>query len=276
MSAYVEKRFSKGFILNEERLRKLHDIIKKRIAENNDIKFKVYRADSLVYDTARIEDIISEENFKLNKIEKVEITKGNIKDGNNHFLLTFCSRGGVFLSIKGDDRDNVFLLSSDITSYLNEDVNCCFDYDSSKLKIIFSIILLGSLAGVMYLTISSMPVDGTIQNKEEINKVLLSSDLNCKLNFMLKDRLSFDVIGSFKKLKWMLYIMICYPILMLYERVYFVRTLEFIFPKNLFLWGKEVYRYEKTCKWRTNIFWGIIMALIIGVLGSVIANKINF
>lgn len=51
-------------------------------------------------------------------------------------------------------------------------------------------------------------------------------------------------------------------------------VLNNLFPPVLFNWGEESKRFEKWNKLRSNIFWGIIMALIIGLITSYLFDTI--
>jgi len=47
-----------------------------------------------------------------------------------------------------------------------------------------------------------------------------------------------------------------------------------VFPAVAFLWEEEVARYDKWQKFRSNIFWNVFVALIIGLIGTVITKSI--
>jgi hypothetical protein len=44
-----------------------------------------------------------------------------------------------------------------------------------------------------------------------------------------------------------------------------------LFPTNIFYIGKQIDRYDAVVSLREKIWWGVIVALGIGVLGSLIA-----
>src|SRR5687767_6503838 len=115
MAAYVEHKFTRGFLLDEERLRRLRDIIAKRTEHANlPLTFKVYRGDSYSYETDSLDDVAREDNEDWRKITRLDVLI-NGKDELS-FELTF-SKDGAFLKIVGADRDKVFLLFSDIRDY---------------------------------------------------------------------------------------------------------------------------------------------------------------
>lgn len=46
------------------------------------------------------------------------------------------------------------------------------------------------------------------------------------------------------------------------------KILSNLFPSVVFCWGEEAKRFEKWSKLRTNIFWGIIVTALIGLVTS--------
>ena len=102
MAAYVEHHFLKGFLLDEEKLRKLVNIINQRLSRSTppiSHKFRVFRADSYSYETDNVEDIINEDNTDWRKITKLQIKALSEKEF--EFDLTF-SNDGTDIKINGD------------------------------------------------------------------------------------------------------------------------------------------------------------------------------
>lgn len=94
MAAYVEHSFAKGFLLDEERLRKLNSLIGERLgkaAPPLKHSFRVYRADSYSYETANVDDVAKEDNTNWQRITRLEI-KAEQKDV-FEFVLTFSDEG---------------------------------------------------------------------------------------------------------------------------------------------------------------------------------------
>jgi hypothetical protein len=76
MAAYVEHRFDKGFLLDEERLRKLVSIISQRLTKSEPPtphNLRIFRADSYSYETENVQDVINEDNADWRRITKLEI-----------------------------------------------------------------------------------------------------------------------------------------------------------------------------------------------------------
>ena len=106
MSAWVEHKFDKGFILDETTLRKLNEIISKRflnIADHPKLIYHIYRDDSYSYVTESLEDIINEHNDAWRKITKLSLE--NYKMDEFTFEFIFSSEGAK-LEITGNYTHN--------------------------------------------------------------------------------------------------------------------------------------------------------------------------
>src|SRR5438045_3496982 len=127
MSAHVHHVFKKGFLLGEENLRKVNELLTKKIKERPNLpgpKFTVYRADSYSYKTENIDDIFNETNSEYSKIEGIEIS---IRKGDEFaFEISFDSndqeKSANSLHAWGEDRDFIYVLVSDVKSYLADEV----------------------------------------------------------------------------------------------------------------------------------------------------------
>ena len=114
MAAYVEHRFKRGFLLDEEKLRKLVNLITQRLGKSEPpipYKLRVFRADPYSYETSNVEDIVNEDHADWRRITRLQIEASRQKDF--EFELTF-SDEGTSLNLDGDDRDQVYLLLSDL------------------------------------------------------------------------------------------------------------------------------------------------------------------
>ena len=118
-------------------LRNIHNIIQSRKHKDFEIKpiYTIYRSDNYVYKTENIEDILKEDNNELNKIIRLKIeSKESAEKGQVFsFSLEFDAKqyrtfkrsqsNGTLLQVQGEDRDYVFLFSSDLKKYLMSEVN---------------------------------------------------------------------------------------------------------------------------------------------------------
>jgi len=76
LKAYVKHNFDRGFCLKDEDLTKLLDFVKSRASEvkaTDHILIKVYRSDSLVYESSTLELLRAEENAIRNRLTRVQV-----------------------------------------------------------------------------------------------------------------------------------------------------------------------------------------------------------
>ncbi|MCK2151318.1 hypothetical protein MYE70_19805 [Marinobacter alexandrii] len=256
MGAYVEEKFKGGFLLDEGKLRKIVDLIEHRNGDES-IVFKVFRGDSYSYETQSLDDVVNEDNDDWRAITKLQISLA--EELPLDFHLTF-SDEGLSIFITGENRDSVFLIYSDLREYFNNDV-LKKPPMSEKTGGLFGMVLIFlAMALVFYFTVAD------IVNKDPsvVDAVLESNNLQEKINYLISDREERN--GEFPYL-WFLVIMFA-PILLMTGTVQ--GTWNFIFPSNQFLFGDRKKKYEARMALISKIFWGVVVALIVSVIASVI------
>jgi len=256
MAANVEYVFNKYFELDEEKLRRIHAIIKKRVNEKNqsDIEFLVKRIDNLVFITKNIDDIINETNDSTSKIQSIFIS---IKNDEQDLQVELSHRDGAALSLSGEDRDNVFLLSSELKEYISKEVanKRSLSWLQSRFILPFTMVIF--VAYCMYVvSAASAEVSVTLE------QALHTSNIDEKLNYLI-----LKASKSSESYKLLPALLIMFTLLML-QLLPISKVLNILFPKNTFLFGKEIQTIERKKKLASNIFWGVIVA---GVLSAVIA-----
>ena len=96
MGAFVEHDFDKSFLLDEERLRKILQIVNER---KLDIEFKVYRGDSYWYVTENIEAGSSSLGIDGTSF-KIKLNKRSFGHGD---IITYDKYNGLELYITAED-----------------------------------------------------------------------------------------------------------------------------------------------------------------------------
>lgn len=264
MGAHVKYKFKKGFLLDEEKLRKIHDIISKRLV--GEIKYNIYREDSFSFETTKIEDVISQENLIGSRINELRI-KTSMKS--NLELLLYFDDSGVSLIIDGNDRDNVFLLNSELKEYISNEVSnqkiIGSNFESYIFGLGFLIFFVIFFSALFY---GIVPSSSNIEN-DVIKNVLESNNTNEKLNLLIQTMYKENrKIDENKILHFIPFFLI--PFMMLFYPGKVRNSISYFFPANLFLFGKESERYKQRLENKKNFFWVIIGGLIISVLGSLI------
>jgi hypothetical protein len=53
------------------------------------------------------------------------------------------------------------------------------------------------------------------------------------------------------------------------------KMVKYFFPSNVFLFGKELKRYADIQTLRSRLFWGVIVALLVGIAASLVVWAIT-
>jgi hypothetical protein len=263
MGAYVEHGFERGFILDEERLRKIHDLIENRISKYPtplSLRYIVFRGDSFSYQTSSVDDVVNEDNEDWRAITMLELFAS--EEEGFTFRLTFSKRG-VFVRITGDDRDDVFLLFSDLREYIRNEVLSGWRIDrltARLLGLIFTIlVLLGAL--YFYTRVTYDP--------HLFSEALSTNDLAKKLNFLIQESArSYTGGRSILVLTGVL-------LVALLGGEGLPTVWNAAFPTNLFLFGKRKVTFDKRRRLLANIFWVVIVGLIVSALAGLFVWRLT-
>lgn len=269
MAAYVDFNFQRGFLLDEENLRKIHEILSKRIQDQDAIiKYHIYREDSFSYKTADINEIVKEENKNGNKITEMIVSVSKTNEDDNFFFLLRFSKKGANLKIEDDDRDFVYLLSSDIKYHYKNSISSSL-ISSLRILKISPIQITTYLMILLLLYIFTLDIPN--RNDTHVQALINSSNLDEKLNYLI-------IHSSLKKnLTLAHYIpLIVIPFIILIQLSGIASSItKFLLPTNLFLIGKEKELYEKRKRFKNNLLWGGLIAFLIGVASSLFVWKIT-
>ncbi|MCO7516400.1 hypothetical protein NJF44_15785 [Pseudomonas guariconensis] len=259
MKAYLETSFKKGFLLTEEGLIKLDDIVRKRLfpAEpSKTLKYKVFRVDGMLLEFDVPAEVVSEENSSRNAISRLEVSYA----GDSKFQLVFDPKKEVELEIESDDRDLAYLLFSDIKEYLNSEI---LKFRSSSFESLFdSKLVMPLFMMVFFVATIYMTVSGN--HDEDLAKAIASDSVIDKLNYMIETRQQLSV-GR------MLYPML--GMMVIFFGVIFSGSFfDKIFPRNVFCWGKAATAHNNLLKTREKWLWGVAIAFVISVLATFVTD----
>lgn len=273
MRAFVEHQFTKGFILDEERIRKLNEILIKRGEEfspDASPTYEVIRADSIKYETKDVQEIVNEANAEYKKITELRVVMGEQKDF--ELNLDFNDDGKTDLTISGSDRDKVFLLFSDLREYIENEV-CTIrlwieNIGSNSFSLIMSLIYI--IMPIFFILIVTRRYD---ISPAIVESVLKSNNVSEKVNYLIeRDYRMFRIISEGQLSLWLigLFVIFCVLFLLAINRRPFIRMFRRFFPSHLFMFGKEIEREKKRQQQRTNFFWGVIIAAVVSLVTGIV------
>lgn len=262
MGAHVKYKFKKGFLLDEEKLRKIHDIISKRLV--GEIKYDIYREDSYSFETTKIEDVVSQENLIGSRINELRI-KSDIKS--NLDLLLYFDDSGVGLTINGKDRDDVFLLNSELKEYISNEVCNQKILGSNFGSYIFGLGFIIFFGSFFYALSHAIVASSSNISDDVIKNVLESNNTNEKLDLLIqivhKEKTKID---TNRILPTIPFFFLAFIMIFFTDKV--INSISYFFPANLFLFGKEYDRYKQRMENKKNFFWVIIVGLLISIIGG--------
>lgn len=257
MNAHLETNFKRGFLLTEEALIKLDDIIRKRLLTTDPdamLQFKVFRADGMLVEFDNPSGVAAEENSSRNAIKRVEILSAGAA---YKVSLKFDPKDNTDLAIEANDRDLAYLLVSDIKDYVNSEVLKfrSFSFDSAMgSKNVFPLLMIPIIV-IGFTGIKGLPKEETVAS------VLASSDVQAKLNLLIESRVGQDP----GPMKWYLVAVA----IMLVVLFFLGSFLDKAYPRNIFYWGKLAQSHDRLLRLREKVIWGIIIAFVIGIASTV-------
>ncbi len=236
-----EKKYS--IIVNEEELKSLINFLD---SQYSPIEIVAKCNDGSTLTTSKIEDIINFENSKFRKIEIIEISFGKIysQGGNVEFNGKYRFLQTCNFTVKDIDDAKALKVSQEIEARFEE----CKTWYSLLIKFPPSITI-----SIIYflIWIPSLWIK------------LLSNTYKSSPNISIIDLI--NIIGFLS------------PVVLLYfvSINYLDKVWAWLFPRVWFDIGKQKAEFQKRAKIRSWVFGGVILALILGILASVIATLIT-
>lgn len=265
MAAFVETEFRRSFFLSEESLIRIDDIVRRRVLSaipDGRVTYSVYRKDDMFLEYSTVADVVSEENSARNFIKELVV---RVNHDDLKFELQFAKKGlGPILRMEATDRDLAFLLSSDVKEYLRSEVlrfyRISFDeiLVSVSFTMVFTVVAFAALIGS----------DASFSKQSpDMLAAIKSNDLSEKIDYLISRSSSRrERIGP------LLAVLIASSVgigLALYGSLQWARKYQ-----DVFYWGKEVTRYDRYKAVKDKLFWGVGIALVVGVLATFIFERI--
>lgn len=262
MRADIDTELSSGFFVSEEAIKKIEDIISKRLQGEAGFKkvFVVKRSDDAEISYVDSSTLItSEENSKINYITSIKLEFSGDK---STVALNFTKNKKTTLKINSTDRDLALLLSADLKEYLKSEVLirrlAFINRATSHPQFLMASFMLSMI----------VPIGIANWNRpSQPNPLQLSSD-SAKIDFLVESAIyknKFESIPTY----WAIFtVLIAICLILLFSSL--------VYPSHTFYLGKEIVRYDKAKAVRTNVFWVVFVGLVVGVIGSIIAGKISF
>ena len=233
ISGRIKKK--KAITITPERLKSLCEIILKH-CERLEFSGETYSKTTITFDN--LDELLNYDNFKPRRLIGLEIT-GYI----NH------SRK---ISIEIGD-----LNFSPVTNY-GSTIRCSYNFPTTDEETIFK--------SDMDIWFEKAKSSYWLLGKFSFNGALFLPSITITfIRFCLGLKVDIDTSNVSLLLAVIIVSILTVAIIFLFKYIdaYFLGNL---FPAIVFNWGEETNRFEKWQKYRSNIFWGIIMAIIVGLV----------
>ncbi|KAA5533560.1 hypothetical protein F0919_13555 [Taibaiella lutea] len=282
------KSIDTGFLLNEQELRRIIEVINEQFEKtesnkNLKITYIIENANGQVIETTSLEYIINYENIGPSEI--VTLTVEAIGDiPNEEIKLTFSNTSSekskelnsIRYKIKSENRDWALVSSSLFDDRINKIVKSNFvglkvsHFISAPLFIFLSIILFASFSSLGHKNQNLLTLLNNLEKKiqQHQNVDVLSSIVKIEKVRMMEGDINNTLLGKLKYLVWFMI-----PSMMLF---FFTDSIESViakyFPNKLFFWGDYIEKHNKMIKRRNLILGFVFVTVIIGIVINILSN----
>lgn len=251
MAAFVDHKFKRGFLLSEEHLRKLNEIIARRVGANgaSPLDYIVRREDSLEFRTDSIDEVCADENARARRIKQIIF---RLKNDDDSFLLSFTEKG-AYLSLSGEDRDATFLLFTDIRTYIDTEVARRWMVPADAM---LALVGLGAPIALLLMLVT-LVYFGSQKAYAAAEQARQSHDIAVKLNFLIGNKIRLTSVGP--SLFVVMGIFITFSIFL----TQLPRIGRYVFPYNEFLLGKRISELERRRKTLNYLIGSVFLCSIL-------------
>lgn len=290
MRTEARRKYSCGFELTEQELRRIHDVADqqmKRILTDGkyETAYEVRYQNGAIAEPKTLDEIFEQENWGSASIRLVALRFADkLETPKTKISVTFADPDAIenadrpiFYEIEGEDRDWVFVASSQLSERISrvERFNWAGFRKSRFTSLIFVVIMmLGMGMGLALIK------DPTAQRHSESVKALRQSWKNGELRdpvdaLLRVEELRAATASEFRPVALVLPLFI--P--MLVTPLLFVGNLllaDYSFRAYHFVWGEYLTEYEKKKGRRRFVLVGVILTIVLGVLANLVTKKVGW
>lgn len=233
ISGKIKKK--KALVINQHYLRGICEIVKKYC---NRVVLSVETVSNTNITFDSLDELLNYDNFKPRRIKTLEITGYN----NYHRRITICVEEGLNLL--------------QLINYTST-VNCSYEFNSTEEETLF--------INDFNNWFEKCKASYWLLGKFSLFGIILAPSLLITLfRYIVGYKADFS---SYDTMIIIMSIVISIAFILSAKLIdkYFLAN---IFPPIVFAWGEEIRRYTKWNKLRSNILWGIIVAVLVGLVTS--------
>ncbi|MGI9652857.1 hypothetical protein [Chryseobacterium sp. RLHN22] len=283
----LTRSLNKGFLLNEQELKRIIDVISEqfdKLGENKKAKYNytIKNFNGLVEETDNLEHLLKSENIGNSQIIELIIIAISEDESNSIFLKfsnNLSDRNGeeraIKYTIKSEERDWAIISSSLIDDRLNRiSKNNVTSLLIRRIIAIFIAIFMISM--ISYVTFILGDKDSnnniTLKTLNNIEKsIAKGTDLDILSSIVKIEKSKIETHNSMSLSKYILMIFVPFLLLTLFAEDLRKLTNRY-FPSRIFYWGDFIEKYDKMIR-RRNFFLGFIfITIVISIIINLFSN----
>jgi hypothetical protein len=297
MKTEARKKFYHGYVLNEQELRRIVDTAIQQIRKLNTpsepkIRFELKFRNGTLTNSTSVDDILSLENVGPKQIVRlsIDITDGTEPDNPpEHTETTHSgihvhffnprddddwSRSAAYV-VKGEERDWVLVTASELEERIAKVKSFSVDrFLTRRGSSLLVPIFLLTFAALMFAGMVRVATQRRSAS-ESIEERWKAGTLHDSIEALIILQKDFDAPKKLDDPALFLRWAIAYPIAATLVLFLIGPFMNYLYIPYVFAWGDYTKVFERRVQIRKYVFSGIVGALIVGVIASVIANKIT-
>jgi len=291
MRSESKRAYQTGFELSEQELRRLYDTILqqlKRMPLDYPLKstFEVKFRNGVIAEPTSIDEILNFENLGSGSITSLQfIIAEDCEKPKYRTFVEFSNADenldsdniSIFYSISGDDRDWVFVTSSQIEERISKIKKVSLGKFTRSRQTTFFLPIISMVAFLLYtMKIGIENQTHILQGIENIETQWIEGNFQDPIGAILslerlKAKTQISEFSSNYSPLLLVGLMIALPLLF----IFFGRLISYFVPDYMFMWGDYVGQIHKRKSFGNFILIGIVLATAISIFGNYLSNLIG-
>lgn len=291
MRTEARRKYSRGFVLNEQELRRIHDVVdqqmKRLLSDTSyETSYEVRYRNGAIAEPTKLDEIFGQENWGSAAIRLVSLTCREKTDTpKTKITVRFADPDGmdekvsssIFYEIEGEDRDWVFVASSQLSERIArvERFNMASMDRRTFTSILTLVPLVGMLVGILFVRDPAVGASRVaIHNLRDDWK---SGALRDPVDAMLRSQeVVLEILGNRYASGYLILPMLIGPVTLLAAVIGGALFVRYAFPAYNFVWGEYQREYEKRRGRVRFIGVGILLTVALGIIANLVTKRIGF
>jgi hypothetical protein len=292
MKTEARQSFSHGFVLTEQELRRIADVatqqlVKVRSSPPPTTQIELRFRNGTITESDSLDDLLSLENVGAKHIVRMRISFESEKDSPPRALsfpdhvitLAFTNteenkdERPISYVVKGSDRDWVFVTASELEERIAKVKS--FSPQALFSHISFSVVV----ALVFTLSLMTMMIYATTSHHYSTGQTMeaqwKAGTLRDPIEAIIIQQKSIETMDQNRTGRLPLALMVGMPIFVIIILSALAGLVVYLYPAYVFCWGDYTKVFERRVQVRKYVFGVVVVGLVVGILASIIANKLT-